>query len=152
MAPAPAQSNAFALVAITPLNGPARGAASSAKGSNAGATTAEIPSAASRAALSAASLLARKRAAVLVKRVSPRRRYLREGRLTGRRFGGQWFIDQAELDAFHEHLQATTGFLESIPPATKQDPLVDVIGIGNGGGANIAQGKNAYRRAFWWRR
>jgi excisionase family DNA binding protein len=80
------------------------------------------------------------------------RRYLREGRLTGQRFGGQWFIDRTELDAFQEHLEATTGFLESIPPASKLDPLASVIGIGQGGGANIAQGKNAYRRAFWWRR
>ncbi len=80
------------------------------------------------------------------------RRYLREGRLTGQRLGGQWFIDRAELDGFHEHLQATGGFLESIPPASKLDPLANVIGIGQGGGANIAQGKNAYRRAFWWRR
>lgn len=80
------------------------------------------------------------------------RRYLREGRLHGQRFGGQWFIDRAELDSFNEHLQATTGFLDSIPPATKVDPMAAVIGIGHGGGANIAQGKNAYRRAFWWRR
>jgi hypothetical protein len=27
-----------------------------------------------------------------------------------------------------------------------------VIGIGHGGGSNIAQGKDAYRRSFWWRR
>ena len=80
------------------------------------------------------------------------RRYLREGRLAGQRLGGQWFIDRSELAAFHEHLRATTGFLESIPPASTLDPLSSVIGIGAGGGANIAQGKNAYRRAFWWRR
>ena len=28
------------------------------------------------------------------------RRYLREGRLDGRRIGGQWFIDRAALDTF----------------------------------------------------
>jgi hypothetical protein len=30
--------------------------------------------------------------------------------------------------------------------------LESVIGIGAGGGSNIADGKDAYRRAFWWRR
>ena len=46
------------------------------------------------------------------------------------------------------------GFLEKIRPAEDgaHDPLGSVIGIGRGGGSNVAEGKDAYRRAFWWRR
>jgi excisionase family DNA binding protein len=80
------------------------------------------------------------------------RRYLREGRLTGRRLGGQWFIDRAALDAFGEELRDQSTFLDKVKPAQKLQPLDAVIGTGRGGGSNIAQGKNAYRRAFWWRR
>lgn len=80
------------------------------------------------------------------------RRYLREGRLTGRRMGGQWFIDQSALMAFREGLREQPAFLDRVRPADKLLPLDTVIGIGRGGGSNIAQGKDAYRRAFWWRR
>ena len=80
------------------------------------------------------------------------RRYLREGRLSGRRIGGQWFIDGAAVAAFLRGLREQQGFLERIPPAQERDPLAAVIGIGGGGGSNIAEGKDAYRRTFWWRR
>jgi excisionase family DNA binding protein len=80
------------------------------------------------------------------------RRYLREGRLSGRRIGGQWFIEEAALEAFQQVLREERSFLEKIKPASEVDPLEGVIGIGRGGGSNIAEGKDAYRRAFWWRR
>jgi len=81
------------------------------------------------------------------------RRYLRENRLSGERVGGQWFIDAAEVEAFAVALNAEPGFLDRIVPASESDPLVRVIGIGAGGGkSNMADGKEAYRRAFWWRR
>jgi excisionase family DNA binding protein len=80
------------------------------------------------------------------------RRYLREGRLSGRRIGGQWFIELPALEGFHEGQRAATGFLEKIRPADKVDPFARVIGIGHGGGSNIAEGKVAYRGAFRWRR
>lgn len=79
------------------------------------------------------------------------RRYLREGRLHGRRIGGQWFIGETELEAFRQGLRDERGFLEKVKPAAEVDPLGAVIGIGRGGGSNIAEGKEAYRRAFWWR-
>ena len=78
------------------------------------------------------------------------RRYLREGRLTGKRIGGQWFIEGPALAGFHERLREQHGFLDKVKPASERDPLAAVIGIGQGGG-NIAEGKEAYRRAFWWR-
>jgi len=80
------------------------------------------------------------------------RRYLREERLTGRRIGGQWFIDDEALTAFQQALREERSFLERVKPASVVDPLEVVIGIGRGGGSNIAEGKDAYRRAFWWRR
>ncbi len=80
------------------------------------------------------------------------RRYLREGRLHGERIGGQWFIREDELERFRESLRSERGFLQKIPLAAEIDPLGSVIGIGAGGGSNIAEGKEAYRRAFWWRR
>lgn len=80
------------------------------------------------------------------------RRYLREGRLKGRRMGGQWFIDAAALSTFGEELRDTSTFLDKVKPANKLQPLESIIGAGRGGGSNIAQGKDAYRRAFWWRR
>jgi excisionase family DNA binding protein len=80
------------------------------------------------------------------------RRYLREGRLSGRRIGGQWFIESSALDGFFEGLRESTSFLEKIRPANQLDPLAEVIGIGRGGGSSIAEGKEAYRRAFRWRR
>ncbi|HET8521654.1 MAG TPA: helix-turn-helix domain-containing protein [Thermomicrobiales bacterium] len=80
------------------------------------------------------------------------RRYLREGRLKGRRIGGQWFIATADLTAFQTAVQEQTGFLQKLAPAAASDPLGPVIGIGSGGGSNLAEGKEAYRRTFWWRR
>jgi excisionase family DNA binding protein len=80
------------------------------------------------------------------------RRYLREGRLRGRRLGGQWFIDAAELTAFQSVQRERQSFLSKLKPAAESDPLGAVIGIGAGGGTDLANGKDAYRRAFWWRR
>jgi len=80
------------------------------------------------------------------------RRYLREGRLRGRRVGGQWFIERSALMTFLGTLRDQQGFLDKVRPAAEIDPLTSVIGIGHGGGSNIAEGKDAYRRAFWWRR
>jgi len=80
------------------------------------------------------------------------RRYLREGRLGGRRLGGQWFIEAATLDAFLVALRERPTFLDRVRPSDERDPLAAVIGLGGGGGSNVADGKDAYRRAFWWRR
>jgi excisionase family DNA binding protein len=80
------------------------------------------------------------------------RRYLREQRLKGRRIGGQWFIKQSDLQHFREALREQHSFLERLRPAAELNPLESVIGIGAGGGSNIGDGKDAYRRAFWWRR
>ena len=82
------------------------------------------------------------------------RRYLREGRLTGRRIGGQWFIERGAVDSFHGRMRDNISFLETVRPASPEthDPLATVIGIGRGGGSSIAEGKEAYRRAFLWRR
>ena len=82
------------------------------------------------------------------------RRYLREGRLSGRRVGGQWFIETRAVAAFLAQMREQQSFLERVKPASpdRHDPLGPVIGIGRGGGSNVAEGKDAYRRAFWWRR
>lgn len=80
------------------------------------------------------------------------RRYLREGRLSGRRLGGQWFIEAAALRGFHGTLREQQHVLDRIRPANERDPLEAVIGIGHSGGNRIAEGKDAYRRAFRWRR
>ncbi len=75
------------------------------------------------------------------------RRYLREGRLQGQRLGGQWFIDRAVLDAFADAVTTPKSFVDRLTPATGHRLLDDVIGIGEGPGANIGQGKPAYRAA-----
>ena len=80
------------------------------------------------------------------------RRYLREGRLSGRRLGGQWFIEESALTAFREAINDQSGYLEALRPARQIAALDAVIGIGHGGGSNIAEGKNSYRRSSWWRR
>ena len=80
------------------------------------------------------------------------RRYLREGRLSGRRIGGQWFIEARAVGTFLGSLREGQNFLERVLPSDRRDPLTAVIGIGRGGGSNVADGKDAYRRAFWWRR
>jgi excisionase family DNA binding protein len=80
------------------------------------------------------------------------RRYLREGRLPGQRIGGQWFVRAADLSGFQETQRDQQSFLHRLKPAATTDPLGMVIGIGAGGGSNIANGRDAYRRGFWWRR
>ena len=80
------------------------------------------------------------------------RRYLREGRLNGRRIGGQWFIERSAVDRFFDRLREQQGFLDKIRPSSVVDPFAGLIGIGRGGGSNLAEGKEAYRRAFRWRR
>lgn len=82
------------------------------------------------------------------------RRYLREGRLSGKRIGGQWFIESSAVAEFQARLHDAPNFLDTVQPAGHDgpDPLAAVIGIGRGGGSSIAEGKEAYRRAFLWRR
>jgi excisionase family DNA binding protein len=80
------------------------------------------------------------------------RRYLREGRLHGRRMGGQWFINRDALRAFSHSMKAGSGFLARIPLAMESDPLGRIIALGSGGGTNLSHGKDAYRRADRWRR
>ena len=80
------------------------------------------------------------------------RRYLREGRLSGRRIGGQWFIDRPVLDAFVSAAKKQQSFVNRLRRASAIRPLDDVIGIGNGTDTNIAGGKAAYRAASFRRR
>jgi len=80
------------------------------------------------------------------------RRYLREGRLKGRRLGGQWFIDEKALSDFREALTVSSTWADRLKLASNLKPLDGVIAIGHGGGSNIAEGKDAYRRSAWWRR
>lgn len=80
------------------------------------------------------------------------RRYLREGRLQGRRIGGQWFIERSMLDTFMASAQKRRSFVHRLQPAAEIRPLDDVIGIGSGPGTNIGEGKSAYRNAAWRRR
>ncbi len=79
-------------------------------------------------------------------------RYLREGRLRGRRIGGQWFIERAILDEFVKSAQKQQGFVHRLQRASEIRPLDDVIGIGSGPGTNIGEGKSTYRNAAWRRR
>lgn len=72
------------------------------------------------------------------------RRYLREGRLSGQRIGGQWFIDRPVLDAFVAAARKQQGFVNRLRKASALRPLDDVIGIGQGKASNIAKGKAAY--------
>lgn len=80
------------------------------------------------------------------------RRYLREGRLSGRRIGGQWFIDRPVLDAFVTAAKKQHGFVNRLRRASAIRPLDDVIGIGSGTNTNIAGGKAPYRAASARRR
>ncbi len=73
------------------------------------------------------------------------RRYLREGRLRGRRMGGQWFIERSAVEAFGQHATKEDRFLRRLRPATRVRPLDDVIGIGDGPGSDISSGKHQYR-------
>lgn len=78
------------------------------------------------------------------------RRYLREGRLAGKRIGGQWFIEAAAVNTFINTLRAQHG-LEAMLAAPGHDVLYGLVGIGRGGGSSLLEGKDAYRRAFWFR-
>ena len=75
------------------------------------------------------------------------RRYLREGRLPGRRIGGQWFIERNALDGFGSATRKEQRFTHGLKPASRTRPLDDVIGIGSGPGSNLSDGKLAYRLA-----
>ena len=74
------------------------------------------------------------------------RRYLRENRLTGQRIGGQWFIDRSDLQRFAEAARAKQTFLSRVGAARTLRPLDSVIGIANGRGSDISQGKRAFLR------
>ncbi len=80
------------------------------------------------------------------------RRYLREGRLQGQRIGGQWFIDRSTLDHFAAAARKQPSFVQRLGKASAVHPLNDVIGIGQGAGSNIGEGKLAYRLAATRRR
>ncbi len=80
------------------------------------------------------------------------RRYLREGRLDGRRIGGQWFIAQHVLDEFANAARQKRNFVDGLDLAHKVRPLDDVVGIGVGPGSNMGEGKSAYRLASARRR
>jgi excisionase family DNA binding protein len=80
------------------------------------------------------------------------RRYLREGRLPGRRMGGQWFIERAALESFGKKASKEDQFTRRLRPARRLRPLDDVIGIGEGPGSDISSGKHHYRVASLRRR
>jgi hypothetical protein len=83
------------------------------------------------------------------------RRYLREGRLRGRRIGNQWFIEAAALGVFRGSLREGGAFLASIRPSDEVDPLAETIALGRGGRGGrgaIGEGKDAYRQARRWGR
>ncbi|MDQ4099722.1 MAG: helix-turn-helix domain-containing protein [Chloroflexota bacterium] len=99
------------------------------------------------------SLLSVTEAAQRLKRSTEQvRRYLREGRLDGRRIGGQWFIERERLTAFERSLQEQQSFVHRLKTAAELRALDDIVGIGRGMGTNIGEGKAAYRRAARWRR
>ena len=80
------------------------------------------------------------------------RRYLREKRLRGQRIGGQWFIQAEALAEFLANATEERGFLARLVNHPDRDPLGASIALTRGPGSNIAEGKDAYRRAFRWRR
>lgn len=73
------------------------------------------------------------------------RRYLREGRLQGRRVGGQWFIDAAAVQSFGSSHTKESSFLGGLRSAARSKPLDGVIGIGAGPGSDIVNGIASYR-------
>lgn len=73
------------------------------------------------------------------------RRYLREGRLAGRRVGGQWFIDAQAVESFGKEQSREQRFTKDLKPAQRSRPLDAVIGIGEGPGSDIANGLRQYR-------
>jgi excisionase family DNA binding protein len=80
------------------------------------------------------------------------RRYLREKRLRGHRIGGQWFIEAKALTEFLATATEERGFLARLANRSDPDPLAGTIAITEGAGSSIADGKEAYRRAYRWRR
>jgi len=80
------------------------------------------------------------------------RRYLREGRLPGRRMGGQWFIERSAVESFGMANTAEDRFIRKLRPASRVRPLDDVIGIGEGPGSDISTGKHQYRLSSLRRR
>ncbi len=59
--------------------------------------------------------------------------------------GGQWFIDRDTLDTFQQAAQIRNDFVSKLKPASDIRVLDNVIGIGEGPGSNIGNGKSAYR-------
>jgi excisionase family DNA binding protein len=80
------------------------------------------------------------------------RRYLREGRLAGRRMGGQWFIERSAVESFGKAATKEDRFTRKLRPASRVRPLDDVIGIGEGPGSDISTGQHHYRLASLRRR
>ncbi|MEJ7840062.1 MAG: helix-turn-helix domain-containing protein [Thermomicrobiales bacterium] len=80
------------------------------------------------------------------------RRYLREGTLQGVRIGQQWFVESDVLDAFQNRVKERKSFLQKLKTASQTRALDDVIGIGDGPGSNLGEGKDEYRKSAWWRR
>ena len=80
------------------------------------------------------------------------RRYLREGTLQGIQIGQQWFVEPDVLDAFQNRVKDRRTFLQKLKTASQSRALDDVIGIGEGPGSNLGEGKDEYRKSAWWRR
>lgn len=75
------------------------------------------------------------------------RRYLREGRLTGQRMGGQWFIHRQDLQKFTDVTREKSGFLARVGAARTIRPLDAVIGMVDGPGTDISRGKREFLKA-----
>lgn len=75
------------------------------------------------------------------------RRYLREGRLAGRRVGGQWFIDSAAVESFGSSQSKEVRFTRDLKSSARIKPLDAVVGIGSGPGSDIVNGLSSYRAA-----
>lgn len=73
------------------------------------------------------------------------RRYLREGRLAGRRMGGQWFIDPKAVEEFSSGNKKEDRFTRDLRSAARTKPLDAVISIGAGPGSDIVNGLSSYR-------
>lgn len=93
------------------------------------------------------SLLTVGQAAIALERSTEQvRRYLREGRLTGQRMGGQWFIHRQDLQQFSQSARERSGFLARVGAARTIRPLDAVIGIAQGHGTDITRGKREFLR------
>ena len=75
------------------------------------------------------------------------RRYLREGRLAGRRVGGQWFIEPGAVEEFGSSQKKEDKFTRDLRSSARTKPLDGVIGIGAGPGSDIVNGLSSYRAA-----